>query len=354
MHAILTNPLPSEFALPFALCCYYLIALILVGKNPPQGVIVAKYGPPANMSPAAVRYLLTGSTDRKSVAAVLVHLASRKLIAIRPENGDYRVTLLVAQAPEGLPPEEAAAMRAIAEVCEFANPNSASNPGTSFLLKPAQKHSVSLIGSVISGSVNKQVEKDCFRRNLRYSALAFLVSLITVLVMAAKRGDSRDGVVFLTAWFMFCSMLIGLIVAVTVLPLLRDALRGRAGGVNILTPIVPLLMFVAVLGFVDYRIAKSSTASFAWTLVAVAVINIGFSISLKRLTLFGRQRLDEILGFRQFLSTVELDRLERINIPQATPALMNDYLAYAIALDLKEAWGDHLSSALFSTATSVG
>jgi len=33
---------------------------------------------------------------------------------------------------------------------------------------------------------------------------------------------------------------------------------------------------------------------------------------------------------------------------------MNDYLAYAIALDLKEAWGDHLSSALFSTVASVG
>jgi hypothetical protein len=36
-----------------------------------------------------------------------------------------------------------------------------------------------------------------------------------------------------------------------------------------------------------------------------------------------------------------------MNDPHMTPALMNDYLAYAIALDLKEAWGDHLSSALF-------
>jgi hypothetical protein len=354
MHGILPNPLPSEFALPFALCCYYVIALILVGKNPPQGVIVAKYGPPANMSPAAVRYLLTGSTDRKSVAAVLVHLAAHKLIAIQPENGDYRITLLVEKAPDDIPPEEAAAMRAIAEVCSFANPNSARNQGTSFLLKPAQKQHVSLISSVISGSVNKQVEKDCFHRNLRFSAPAFLVSFAIVLVMAARLGDARDGVMFLTAWFMFCSMLVGLIFAVSVVPALRDAIRGRAGGTNLWTAMVPLLMFGAVLGFVDFRIAKSSTPGFAWTLVAVAVINVGFSISLKRLTLIGRQRLDEILGFRQFLSTVELDRLDRMNIPQMTPALMNDYLAYAIALDLKEAWGDHLSSALFATATSVG
>lgn len=61
-----------------------------------------------------------------------------------------------------------------------------------------------------------------------------------------------------------------------------------------------------------------------------------------------------MLGFRQFLPTVELDRMDRMNNLHMTPALMNDYLAYAIALDLKEAWGDHLSSALFATVASVG
>jgi hypothetical protein len=43
-----------------------------------------------------------------------------------------------------------------------------------------------------------------------------------------------------------------------------------------------------------------------------------------------------------------------MNNPHMTPVLMNDYLACAIALDLKEAWGDHLSSALFSSAATVG
>ena len=140
----------------------------------------------------------------------------------------------------------------------------------------------------------------------------------------------------------------------SVVPALRDAARGRMGMTNIWMAMVPLLMFGGVLGFVDTRIAKLSTPAFAYTLIAVVVINIGFAISLKRLTPVGRQRLDEVLGFRQFLSTVELDRLDRMNNPHMTPALMNDYLAYAIALDLKEAWGDHLSSALFSTVTSAG
>jgi len=174
------------------------------------------------------------------------------------------------------------------------------------------------------------------------------------MAMAGQYGDFRDGVIFLTAWFMFCSFIVGLITAVSVAPALRDAMRGRIAVSNISTAMIPLLMFGTVLVFVDTKIAKLSNPAFAYTLVAVVVINIGFAISLKRLTPAGRQRLDEVLGFRQFLSTVELDRLNRMNNPHMTPVLMNDYLAYAIALDLKEAWGDHLSSALFATVASVG
>ena len=354
MSAFFPNASPVDFWLPAALCVYYLIALLRVGKELPEGVIVAKYAPPANMSPAEVRYLLTGSTDRKSVSAVLVHLASQELIAIQPENGDYRITLLVEQAPAAIPPEEAAAMRAIIEVHSFVHPDSTSCKGGSFLLKPARQQSIALIGSVISGSVNARVEKACFNRNLNYSAPAFVISFLVVMGMALFFGNSRDGVVFLTVWFMFCSFIVALITAVSVAPALRDAVRGRIGMTNLWTALVPLLMFGGVLGFVDLRIARLSTPAFAYTLIAVVVINIGFSISLKRLTPVGRQRLDDVLGFRQFLSTVELDRLDRMNDPHMTPALMNDYLAYAIALDLKEAWGDHLSSALFSTVASTG
>ncbi|HSS97324.1 MAG TPA: hypothetical protein VLK33_09850 [Terriglobales bacterium] len=354
MHPLLANLSPFDFWLPATLCVYYFIALLLVGKGPAQGVIVAKYGPPGNMSPAEVRYLLNGSTDRKSVSAVLVHLATKKLITIQPENGDYRITLLVEEAPEGIPSEEAAAMRALAEIHSFANPESKICKGGSFLLKPARNHYISLLGSVISGSVNARVEKDCFNRNLRYSVPAFALSFFIVMAMAGHYGNARDGVIFLTAWFMFCSFIVGLITAVSVAPVLQDAMRGRIVMTNIWTAMVPLLMFGAVLGFVDTKIAKLLNPAFAYTLVAVVMINIGFAISLKRLTPAGRQRLDEVLGFRQFLSTVEIDRLDRMNNPHLTPVLMNDYLAYAIALDLKEAWGDHLSSALFATVASVG
>src|SRR4051812_22577777 len=153
MHPSLANISPLDFWLPAALCVYYLIALLFVGKGPAEGVIVAKYEPPANMSPAEARYLLNGSTDRKSVSAGLVHLAAKKLITIQPENGDYRITLLVEEAPAEIPPEESAAMRALSEIHSFANPDGKNCKGGSFLLRPARNQHTSLLGSVIAGSV---------------------------------------------------------------------------------------------------------------------------------------------------------------------------------------------------------
>jgi hypothetical protein len=105
---------------------------------------------------------------------------------------------------------------------------------------------------------------------------------------------------------------------------------------------------------VGWRIALGSNQEFAFSLFAITLLNVSFTALLQKLTPLGRKRLDEVMGFREFLATVELDRFERMNHPKLTPALLNDYLAYAIALDLKESWGDQLSEALTAAATSAG
>ena len=342
------NPL----LLPAALCLYYVIVWIAFGRDPKRGTIVPQYEPPDDMSPAAMRYLMTGMTDRKSVAAVLAHLASKKLIAIQPQDGDYCIRRNVSEAPGNLPVEEAAAFRALTEIESFRIPGSSAPLQTVFLQSGANQH-VSLLGSVISGAVNKQVEQICFDRNLRFSLPAIMLSSLISLILAAGI-DSREGVVFLTLWFLFCSLFVGVIVSMTVVPALRDMVHGRTAGRNIAQIVVPTLMFSAALAFVDWRISLASSTEFALTLVAVTVLNVIFTALLQKLTPRGRKRLDEVLGFRDFLATVELDHLERMNDPRLSPAVLNDYLAYAIALDLKESWGDQLSQALTSAATSAG
>src|SRR2546430_8434671 len=93
---------------------YYFVVWLFAGRDPKPGVIVSQYSPPAGMSPAEMRYLLVGASDRKTVAAVLAHLASRRVISIHPEEDGYRITMLLDKPPAGTFPEEVAAFRALA------------------------------------------------------------------------------------------------------------------------------------------------------------------------------------------------------------------------------------------------
>jgi uncharacterized membrane protein len=60
---------------------------------------------------------------------------------------------------------------------------------------------------------------------------------------------------------------------------------------------------------------------------------------LKAHTVEGRKVVDQIEGFRQYLSVAEEDRLEALNPPEKTPELFERFLPYAVALDVENSWG---------------
>jgi hypothetical protein len=82
---------------------------------------------------------------------------------------------------------------------------------------------------------------------------------------------------------------------------------------------------------------------------ALALVNLIWAPFLKRITKEGREALDALEGFRQFLVSVEQDRLHRLNASSSEPTAETEYLPYAIALEVREAWGDHLAGAFFAT-----
>lgn len=73
--------------LPIALLVYYVIIWRLVARWPRGAAIVTQYSPPGDMTPAEMRYLRVGMSDNKSVAAVIAHLAARRLISVSPDGG---------------------------------------------------------------------------------------------------------------------------------------------------------------------------------------------------------------------------------------------------------------------------
>src|SRR6201999_946177 len=67
---------------------------------------------------------------------------------------------------------------------------------------------------------------------------------------------------------------------------------------------------------------------------------------LKKASPAGRKVMDEIEGFRQYLSVAEEDRLNTLNPPNKTPELFERFLPYAIALDCQNAWAKKFAGVL--------
>lgn len=66
----------------------------------------------------------------------------------------------------------------------------------------------------------------------------------------------------------------------------------------------------------------------------------------------GGKLLDQIDGFKQYLSVAEEDRLEFLNPPKKTPELFERFLPYAIALDVENSWANRFTGVL--AAAGVG
>jgi uncharacterized membrane protein len=66
----------------------------------------------------------------------------------------------------------------------------------------------------------------------------------------------------------------------------------------------------------------------------------------------GREVMDRIAGFKQYMSITEEERLERMHPPEKTPELFEKYLPYAIALQVENQWADRFAGVLAAASVA--
>ena len=86
--------------------------------------------------------------------------------------------------------------------------------------------------------------------------------------------------------------------------------------------------------------------------VLLAVMNLIFFYLLRAPTVPGRKLLDEIEGFRLYMTTAEEERLKVLHPPEKTPELFERYLPYAMALDCENQWNAKFAAVLAAAAAA--
>jgi hypothetical protein len=321
---------------PVILAVFYAWMAVPASRMRRPGTTVPRYEPPASLSPAAARYAVRNGADGKTIAAALANLVCEGLITVTRAADGFQVSRTSAAVPSGLPQEEQVLMDL---VFAYGNPN---------IITPADNKRMDGIVSGLEGALLKQYQGAFNTGHYNAIAVAVVMSIGWALLNAA--GGRQ---MFMAMWGTCFTLVLFAVLLARTLPAWRDLIGGRVHDrawftVLFLMPL-PLLMAGAAY-FVMSRILPRDAVV---ALLAMAAINVVGGSLLRAPTPRGRKVLDEIEGYRQFLVRVEQDRLDRLTNPDDSLPL-DAHVPYAIALDIKEAWGDHLCSVFVGATVSMG
>ena len=336
------------FAVPAALFLYYLIAWFAIGREPEPGPLVTRYAPPDGLSAAGVRYMTRSASDGRSFAAVIAQLALSGCIRVEPQNGKYKISRLLGdrRVDAQLAPEE---QRVLAMLFE---------DGPVIEMDPSwEERNTAQQGRYvfhIQQELTRQFKGKYFTRHAGIIALGMVLTFVVALALAAAASKRETlGSMFFTAWILSCGLPLGLIAWLSFVPACKSAARAGGNWLKLLPGAAALLVFAAVIAHLLKLLAHETSPAFSIAVVAFLAINLGWAPFLKRTTREGRRVLDEIAGFRLFLEKVEQDRLDKLNPPEEILQAREKYLAFAIALEVKEAWGDHLAQTFFAATPAM-
>ena len=138
---------------------------------------------------------------------------------------------------------------------------------------------------------------------------------------------------------------------------LRETLRAEFGKLHFMRNLGYFIPGALISGFAMIAIVLSAQvpsgvvplavmSTFVISFFSLIAVNVLFYFLLKAPTLKGRAIMDQIEGFKLYLSVAEKDRLEAFHPPDTTPEVFEKFLPYALALDVENEWSENFASAM--------
>lgn len=325
---------------------YYFFAWRRFGRDPDSGTIIPRFTPPPGLSPAATRFIRMMSFDKQAFSAALINMAVKGYLVIESEDDTYRLRKETDADPTALSRGERKVAGKI-----FSDPS---------ILLDNENHEV-LGKSVrqLKKSLRLEHEQAYFQRNTAFFVIGLVLSVLLVITTAA---NSDDTFVFPRALMMALGSAFVVYLALHFFaggddPTFRAKPIKASAAPGLLVGVFQVAIFTIVVaantaGAMALDLFSNPLQSLCFALLGG--LNVVFFFLLKRPTLAGRKVMDEIEGFRMYLGTAEEERLNLLNPPEKTPQLFEEYLPYALALDVESEWSEKFSRILVLASMAPG
>jgi len=320
------------------LLIYYVGAWYKVGRDPEKGTIIPLFEPPKGFTPAAARYVMRMGYDNKALTAAIVNMAVNGYLKIVEGKKKEYSLVRVSKDASSLSSRE----KKIANYL-FAG-------SETVVLKSENHAKIGKAVTVFKNGLKLDFEKTYFLNNRKYFIPGAAITILTLVgITVASLPNPGAGFIglWLTGWTIACTAL--------VVHVKNSWKAARGGGISskgsaVFITLFSIPFFIGeIFGISMLTYLTSIRAVIA--LLAMALLNLLFYHLLKAPTLLGRKIMDQIEGFKQYLSVAEAPRLRVLNPPEKTPELFEKYLPYALALDVEHKWSEQFSDVLARAGT---
>ena len=314
---------------------YYFIFWFRYGIDPKKGAIAPRFEPPRGVSAAGMRYLTNMRFDNKTLAVALVSMAVKGYLTITKEDKDYGVI--------GKNQDEAL-LSADEKVLAKNLPHL--DKGFTFVNK-----SVTIIKRLFAdfqAELGKEYENKYFITNYKYIVPGIIISISCVIVTGifdALVSGSVSMFAFMALWLGLWT--VGVIALGTAVVSAWKGVSGTSGFGGAIFITLFSVPFYAGEVAGCYMMAQATSVYFLVFFLSAIALNALFYYLLKAPTDIGRKAMDEMEGFKLFLTVSEKESIDysiKIN-----KAVYEKFLPYAMALDVEKKWSDKFVSAISAT-----
>jgi hypothetical protein len=336
---------------------YYLLAWVLVGRDPRKTAAVPMFEPPEGYSPAALRYLWGAPTgfDAGCFTAAVVGLAEKGVLRIERNGSTFHLHDLGLGNAQLLADEEC-----VYNALFHGGHIDSELPQKSFSLGAtggnSARQACQAAWDGLKGKLNEQLKKGYRVNNRRWVTLGVWISLLGGGFLSLDSGVLNSGIannvadnpvlgnlvlgVCLTGFwalvFFFCQG------GVT---MLRARDLGPGFGLGFLG-----LCFGIILGIISMDLyTLTGLLRVAGWMIFGYILNACFLTLMKRYSLKGRQVTDHIEGLRMYMNGLDGKHAKLVYAPQLSMAHHDQLLPYAVALGCTGKWAERFDAVSFTS-----
>src|ERR1035437_3411028 len=265
---------PVFFPVPVFLFMFWL--WYTRGRDPRVGPVVVQYAPPEGMTPAEAGTLVDDDAAMRDITATIVDLAVRGYLVIEEKEKDQLM---------GLVKNKEYVFHMKKKPAEWAE---------------LKAHELTLLGGIFANGVQPDVELSSLQNEFYKNLPGIKDSIFDALM---KRGYFQHRPDYVRSGFVGGGIAIGVL-----LFFIGNALSQKMG---------------------------MALAPFIIAAIVSAAIIVGFGWVMPGRTGGGARALAVVLGFEDFLTHVEADRMNRMD---QTPEKFEKFLPFAMALGVEKKW----------------